>query len=60
LSKCEIRNSKFKNEVIFKGFKPQKWEEKTKQKSPDFYIQVSVCNKKHRKMIKDLYFIFGL
>jgi hypothetical protein len=46
--------------VILEGFKPQKWEEKKKKKSPDFYIQFSVPNQKYRNMIKDLYFIFGL
>jgi hypothetical protein len=57
LSKKEENN--FRNEVSWRGSIARS-EEKKKWKSSDFYIWFSVCSHKHRRLIKYLYFIFGL
>jgi hypothetical protein len=44
--------------MILKIINSQKWQ-KTKWRSPNFYIWFSVCNQKYKKMIEILYFIYG-
>jgi hypothetical protein len=59
-----LHTLKVENEVNFEGFKFQLPEVRGKNNSrmiiSDFYIWFSVCRQKDRRMIKDLYVIFGL
>jgi len=56
--KKRIQNSKFKNKVIFEAFNPQRCE-KQNGKICQIFILGFQCVAKYKKMIKDLYFIFG-